>query len=42
MNETLEHARLLLGKAHDDAFMVRELMKNPKSPSWGKVSPFPS
>lgn len=35
MNESLEQARLLLGKARDDAFMMRELMKNPRSPSWG-------
>ena len=35
MNASLEQARLLLGKARDDAFMMRELMKNPRSPSWG-------
>lgn len=35
MNETREQARLLLAKAQDDAFMMRELMLNPKSPPWG-------
>lgn len=35
MNASREQARLLLRKARDDAFMMRELMKNPRSPSWG-------
>jgi hypothetical protein len=35
MSEALEQAQLLLAKAEDDAFMMRELMKNPDSPSWG-------
>ena len=35
MNASHEQARLLLSKARDDAFMMREVMKNPRSPSWG-------
>lgn len=30
-----EQARLLLARAADDAFMMRELLKNARSPKWG-------
>ena len=34
MNRSLEHARLLLQKARDDAYLLAACLDDPKMPGW--------
>lgn len=34
MNSPLEHARALLARAEDDAYVVRRLRAEPNAPDW--------